>query len=127
MQFGVGKLTHCYFSTRLWFHQTFIPPQPAPSVSYARDFWCGTSTHATKASMSNVDGLYATNDVEEGVIIFTDDKMPDCNLHESDNPNCELVELEDGRQAIVSCRAIQSGEFFCVAKSDDEDDNEEGE
>ena len=70
--------------------------------------------------MSNVDGLYATNDIEEGVVIFTQDTMPDCSLHRSDNPNCEIVETEEGQLAIVSARDIKSGEFFCVANSDDE-------
>ena len=52
--------------------------------------------------------------------------MPDCELHRSkDNPNCELVELEDGCMAIISCRDIQAGEFFCVEESDDDDEEEE--
>jgi len=71
--------------------------------------------------MCNVDGLYVTNDIEEGVVIFTEDTMPDCSLHRSTEPNCEVVEMEDGMQAIVSTRPIKSGEFFCVANSDDED------
>lgn len=70
--------------------------------------------------MSNVDGLYATADIEEGAIIFTEDTMPDCSLHRSLDPNCEVVETGDGTQAIVSIRDIKSGEFFCVAASDDE-------
>ena len=80
--------------------------------------------------MSNVDGLYATTDIEQGVVIFTQETMPDCSLHRSDNPNCEIVEIEDGQQAIVSARDIKSGEFFCVANSDDEgstvEEEEEG-
>ena len=69
--------------------------------------------------MSNVDGLYATTDIEEGVIIFSEDTMPDCSLHRSDNPNCEIVETEQG-MAVMSARMIKSGEFFCVPNSDDE-------
>ena len=54
--------------------------------------------------------------------------MPDCELHRSkDDANCELVELEDGCAAIVSCRDIQTGEFFCVQESDEDDDGEEEE
>lgn len=79
--------------------------------------------------MSNVDGLYATNDIEDDVVIFTENTMPDCSLCRSTEPNCEVVETEDGTQAIVSIRDIKSGEFFCVAPSDDEnsdyDDEEE--
>lgn len=51
------------------------------------------------------------------------------------DPNCELIELEDGEGAIVSCRNIKAGEFFCILESDDDyesgdedqslDDNEE--
>jgi len=52
-------------------------------------------------------------------------KMPDCELHRSeDNPNCELVELEVGCAAMISCRDIQEGEFFCVEESDDEESEE---
>lgn len=79
--------------------------------------------------MSNVDGLYATNDIDEGVVIFTKETMPDCSLHRSKNPNCEIVETEDGQLAIMSARKIKSGEFFCVANSDDESsegDEEDG-
>lgn len=77
--------------------------------------------------MSNVDGLYATSDIEAGVIIFTQESMPDCSLHRSDNPNCEIVETEEGQMAVVSARNIKSGEFFCVANSDDESSNSEEE
>ena len=73
--------------------------------------------------MCNVDGLYATNDIEEGVIIFTEDTMPDCSLCRSTEPNCEVVETEDGMQAIISTRPITSGEFFCVINSDDDGDD----
>lgn len=53
--------------------------------------------------------------------------MPDCELHRSKkNPNCELVELEDGCAAIISCRDIQAGEFFCIEESDEDDDESDG-
>jgi hypothetical protein len=41
------------------------------------------------------------------------------------DPNCEVVELEDGTSAIVSIRDIAAGEFFCTAESDDEDGESE--
>lgn len=83
--------------------------------------------------MSNVDGLYAANNIEEGTILFTEDDMPDCELpHSSTNPNCKVVELDDGTSALVSTRLISAGEFFCVAEesdddvnSDDDDDHDE--
>ena len=40
-----------------------------------------------------------------------------------EDPNCEIVELDDGEGAIVSCKDIKSGEFFCVLESDDESDD----
>ncbi|KAL7566839.1 hypothetical protein ACA910_021339 [Epithemia clementina (nom. ined.)] len=130
-------------NTRLWFHRTIIPPQNVPSVSYARDFYCKKSERAKSAcaspskapgptsgnqkeTMMNLDGLYATDEIEAGTIIFTEKDMPDCEMHRSStNANCEVVELEDGTSAVVSLRNIAPGEFFCVAESDEEHDEEE--
>ena len=135
-------------NTRLWFHQTFLPSQIEPSVSYARDFWIDpTRKHGgglkndisengdnddeedeDGGNMTNMDGLYATDDIEQGTVIFTEKTMPDCELHRSKtNPNCEVVELEDGTQAVVSARKIACGEFFCIAESSDEEFEEEEE
>jgi hypothetical protein len=126
-------------NTRLWFHRTEIPPQDTPSVSYARDFRICTvqmcipcppsKPTATDAIMTNVDGLYATEDITAGCVIFTEDDMPDCALHRSSvNPNCELVALdESGREAIVSLRDIKSGEFFCIAESSSDESSEDEE
>ena len=112
-------------NTRLWFHRTIIPSQPFPSVSYARDFRFSGSA-LKDGGMTNVDGLYATEAIPEGTVIFTEDDMPDCELHRStENPNCQVVELDDGTGAVVAMRDIASGEFFCVPPSDDE--CEEGE
>ena len=81
-----------------------------------------------KATMTNVDGLYATNDIESGTIIFTEADMPDCELHRvKSNPNCEVVELDVGVGAVVSCRNIKAGEFFCTLESDADDEWEEEE
>jgi U3 small nucleolar RNA-associated protein 6 len=82
--------------------------------------------------MTNVDGLYAMDDVAEDTVIFREDDMPDCKLHrtsEVDKANCKLVELDDGLQAIVSCKFIRAGEFFCIPDSSDEEgdsDDDEG-
>ena len=112
-------------NTRLWFHQTNIPPQWEPSVSYARDFRREKVAPDTAGGMQNVDGLYATNDIQAGTIVFTEDDMPDAELHRSStNPNCEVVDLNGGH-AVVSTRAIRAGEFFCVPESDQEMDSEE--
>ena len=112
-------------NTRLWYHQTIIPPQKEPSVSYARDFWV-KKKETTGVCMTNVDGLYATNDIEPGTIIFRENEMPDGELHRSStNPNCEVVELEDGTgAAVVSSRKILEGDFFCIPESSDEGEEE---
>ena len=124
-------------NTRLWWHKTIIPPQqqhhhhPVPSVSYARDFYLeppstnnSIPTKQSSEGMTNVDGLYASNPIANGTLLFTEKDMPDCELHRSKtNPNCELVTLEDGRAAVVSCRDIATGEFFCIAESSDEEED----
>lgn len=95
-------------NTKLWFHQTRIPPQRIPSVSYARDFrFKPHSTVAPNSSggMTNVDGIYATSPIEEGTIVFTENDMPNAELHRSSsNPNCRVVVLDDGSSAVVSAR-----------------------
>jgi hypothetical protein len=133
-------------NTRLWFHQTIIPPQKTPSVSYARDFRFASNNddddddddddamsdhddngngEVASASMKNVDGLYATTEIEASTILFRESEMPSCELHRAaslDDANCEVVELEDGTCAVVSRRRIAAGEFFCIPESDDEAD-----
>jgi hypothetical protein len=54
-----------------------IPCQPNPSVSYARDFFMEGSKQRNKdesadGGMTNVDGLYASDDIEQGTVIFTE-------------------------------------------------------
>lgn len=70
---------------------------------------------------TNAEGLYATAAIEEGTVVVTEGDMPDCELHRSSaNPNCSVVELENGTNAVVARRNIAVGEFFCVPESDDE-------
>lgn len=65
-------------NTALWWHQTVIPCQPSPSVSYARDFFMENNKQqqckdgAKDGGMTNIDGLYASNDIENGTVIFTE-------------------------------------------------------
>lgn len=72
-------------NTAHWWHQTKIPPQPDPSVSYARDFYLDESKMDPEdngeqdGGMTNVDGMYASNDVEAGTIIFTEHGRFDCD------------------------------------------------
>ena len=122
-------------NTRLWRHQTILPPQNEPSVSYARDFWINKDkmeinkgdAGAEKGAMTNVDGLYAMDDVEEDTVIFREDDMPDCEMHrssEADKANCKIVELEDGLHAVVSSKFIRAGDFFCIPESSDEEEED---
>ena len=122
-----------------------LPPQTQPSVSYARDFWIrkdeansdrdDANEKTNAGAMTNVDGLYAMDDIAENTVIFKEDDMPDCELHrtsELEKANCKVVELEDGMQAVVSSKFIKAGEFFCIPESSDEegsdgDDNDEDE
>jgi len=126
-------------NTKLWWHATTLPAQPesktcsnmsVPSVSYARDIYLERAKNGSKdrggSKMTNLDGLYAANDIPTGTIVFRENDMPDCELHRTANdPNCEIVELEGGEGAIVACRDIRSGEFFCVLESEDEDSGDE--
>ena len=120
-------------NTRLWWHSTKLPGQPresddssssVPSVSYARDIYLSKNSNGEGrqgSSMTNLDGLYAADDIEAGTIIFRESEMPDCELHRTkENPNCEIIELGSGEGAIASCRDIKAGEFFCIIESDDE-------
>jgi hypothetical protein len=99
-------------NTRLWFHQTTIPPQQYPSVSYARDFRIQDIDHSDTNSdidsdvslrMKNVDGLYATTNIAANTILFTEYDLPECELPRSnEHANCHLVTLDDGTQAVVT-------------------------
>ena len=139
-----------FLNTRLWWHSTLIPPQDTPCISYARDIYFQSSDTSDscdldkksdyidvqedtnskqQSSMANVDGTYAAEDIEADTILFTEQTMPDCELHRSKtNPNCRVVELDDDKtgesyMAVVSLRNITAGEFFSLLESDDEDDS----
>ena len=129
-----------FVNTRLWWHRTDLPQSQVPSVSYARDVYLSKRSNdvevfgeeSSNNEMTNLDGIYAANAIEEGTIIFRESEMPDCELFRSSDPNCEIVELDDGSGAIVSIRNIKAGEFFTVLDSDEEDsvdehDDSEGE
>ncbi|KAL7441083.1 hypothetical protein ACHAXM_007965 [Skeletonema potamos] len=122
-------------NTRLWWHSTIIPSQDVPCISYARDIYFtqqkDESVHEQQpnrdSSMTNVDGTYAAADIEADTILFTERNMPDIELPRcKSDPNCQVVELEDEEgdsfMAVVTLRAIKSGEFFTLLESDDEED-----
>ena len=129
-------------NTRLWWHATSLPPQErssrggeaVPSVSYARDVYFSSKKDIENrgsqddgVEMSNVDGLYAAENIDSATIVFTENDMPDCELHRSADPNCEVLQLEDGTGAVVSIKDIKAGEFFCIAESSDDDSSKEQE
>ena len=84
-------------------------------ISYARDFispaleiplkgkltsYTGTNDASTQVGevigdvhMTNVEGLYASKSVPKGEIVLTEEELPDCQLPESEEPNCQVVEL----------------------------------
>jgi len=143
-----------FLNTRLWFHSTLIPPQDVPSVSYARDVYLlpdstaddskknGVSNRKERdeeeeeeeSTMKNVDGTYATEDIDAETVLFTEHTMPNCELHRSrTNPNCQVVELEDDNlggegsssyMAVVTLRTIKAGEFFSILESDEEEEDD---
>ena len=63
--------------------------------------------------------LVATGLVKAGSIVLTEDEMPE-NLSHSENPNCELVEQDDGL-VLVALNTINPGEVFSVALEDDDE------
>ncbi len=128
-------------NTRLWWHYTDLPPtydaQDQVSMSVARDFYCPASALPNKKqheqndenlelseekSFTNVDGLYAQTNVKRGEVVVRESEMPDCALPRSDNPNCEIGELEDGEGCLAALRDIPAGEWLSVAPSDSESD-----
>jgi hypothetical protein len=42
---------------------------------------------------------------------------------ESRDPNCEVVELEDGSGALLALRDLDAGDWLTVAHSDDESED----
>ena len=114
--------------TKHWKHATSIPTQnDGVSISVARDLYFPENVAAAEGEgdLTNVDGPYAISPIEAGVLLFRASENPDLQLGRSTEPNCELVETEDGELVVLSIRSIAEGEFFCIAHSDDEEDEED--
>eukprot|EP00605_Chrysophyceae_sp_TOSAG23-4_P002909 GSChrysophyteH1.ASY1.ANO1.3204.1 assembled CDS len=119
-------------NTRLWWHRTELPStinsSECVSMSFARDFYCGTcalpgeaaSGEDAEQSYTNVDGIYAQTNVKRGEVVLRESEMPDCELPRSSCPNCEVGELGDGEGCIAAIRDIPAGEWFSIAPSDSE-------
>ena len=97
------------------------------SVSFARDVHFGEGSEGgAKTENTNVDGIYAVEDVEAGTVVFTEEDAPDGELcFVSEGANCEVVELEEGGRAVVTVRDVKVGEFFTVLEDDDDDDDDD--
>ena len=104
--------------TKNWFHCTSIPAGGADaSISVARDIYRSEEDKEEQAdTMTNVEAAYATEDIEEGTLLFTSDECPDIQLGVSSDPNCQLVELDDELTGVVSIKDIAAGDFLCVAE-----------
>ena len=71
-------------------------------------------TSIPSSNISNVEGMYATLDIKQGAVIFTEENMPHGELHRSSQANCNVCELED---AVISIRPIiKSGDVFVFLK-----------
>jgi hypothetical protein len=123
-------------NTRLWWHATRLDGAgSAYSLSYARDFFdpsfslrapgaegdkaedSGAQSDSSASDYTNIDGVYATRDVTEGEVVLTEHDMPDCALPRSADPNCEIVEVDDGVMALMANRSISTGDWLTVAES----------
>ena len=67
--------------------------------------------------MCNVDWLYAPHNIPCGEVVLTEDDVPNAELPESQEPNCEVAEDESGRAVLIAARDIRAGEFFSVEAS----------
>ena len=123
---------YLFIDTSKWWHCT--EPGSGESVSVARD--CdlngvddddrkSDSDEVVNGGLQNVDGLYATRSLEEGDVAFTEDDAPNAEIGRSIDPNCEVVEDEHGRMAVIAQRRIEEGEFFTIFESDDESEYED--
>ena len=135
-------------NTRLWWHRTELPftdnAQDRISMSFARDFYCNEVSLPGKINpnipikenendndneevdekFTNIDGIYAQANVKKGQVVLRESEMPDCSLPRSNDPNCEIGELDNGEGYLAALRDIVAGEFLSVAPSDDESDDE---
>jgi hypothetical protein len=80
--------------------------------------------------MTNVDGLFATDDVVMGTVVLSQRALGDGDVPHIElslTPNCELVETDDGDTVLVTTRDVAAGEWFTLASEEGDDDEEEEE
>ena len=78
--------------------------------------------------MTNVDGLFATEDAAAGTVVLSQRALGDSDVPHIElslTPNCELLETEDGDTVLVTTRAVAAGEWLTLAKDDDDEEEEE--
>jgi len=113
--------------TQMWWHHTKIPSTVSGdrvSLSYARDVCLSgssaTTTTATTTTLTNIDCVYASNDILCGDVVLTEHDLPDCELASSSTPNCYVTEDEKGMGVLVALRDIKQGEIFTIIMDEDE-------
>ena len=139
---------------RLLFFDTFMLRL---SVSYARDFYCGAAStgrataesilpaQTTSEEFSNMDGIYASNNVKRGCVVLTESQLPGCSLPRSATANCMIsqvqswnerlcryfchltstfVQLPSGEMCLVASENIRAGDWLSVYPSDSSDSDE---
>ena len=120
-----------FLNTRLWWHQTSLPSSTSTlSISVARDVFLGEGGEEAVEGLTNIDGVYAPNDLAKGTIVFKEDDAPDAELHRTsakDKANCEVIELDDGMMAVVTTKDVKAGEFLSIVETDDESSSSGGE
>ena len=140
-------------NTRLWWHQTELPGVPAEpvtsegseaantgkkskpnspsglSISYARDmYFDGRQPEEGESEyMSSMDGAWATGNIPQGTVLFTEKDPPIRKSKDKNKTNCEMFEVDDeegGTQlAVVTSKDITEGDFFVIYdKNADEGD-----
>ena len=107
--------------TQLWWHHTKIPSTVGSdrvSLSYARDIRLNRDENFSsddKTILTNIDCVYASNDISRGDVVLTEHDLPDCELSTSSTPNCLVTEDDTGTGILIALRDIKQGEIFTVA------------
>ena len=107
--------------TQLWWHHTKIPITVGSdhvSLSYARDIRLNNrdeNSSSDRTILTNIDCVYASNDISRGDVVLTEHDLPDCELSTSSTPNCLVTEDDTGTGVLIALRDIKQGEIFTVA------------
>ena len=117
-------------NTRAWWHKTEIEPQDTDfSISYARDFYLGDNkkkkADGEKTNDETLDPrMFAARNFKAMEVVLREDELPDAEMPRSADPNCSMAELDDDSFALVSIRAVKTGEPLTIGVGEDSDDDE---